>query len=123
MRTTALLALTLLALVACSEATPTPEPTATPIPVATPTPTPLPTPAATLVPTPTDTPPPTPTAVPDSVEFSFTFDNDAEGWTVGFADLPADYDQSIYELDHKHRPLPDGLVGNGIYIRAPRHAA
>ena len=51
------------------------------------------------------------------MEFSFTFDNDAEGWTVGFADLPTDYDQSIYELDHGHRPLPNGLVGNGIYIQ------
>ena len=51
------------------------------------------------------------------MEFSFTFDDDAEGWAVGFADLPADYDQSIYELDHAHRPLPDGLEGNGIYVQ------
>ena len=50
-------------------------------------------------------------------EFTFTFDNDAEGWMVGFADLPVDYDQSIYELDHAHRPLPDGLEGSGIYIQ------
>ncbi len=50
------------------------------------------------------------------MEFRFTFDDD-EGWTVGFADLPADYDQSIYELDHGHRPLPNGLEGNGIYIQ------
>ena len=50
-------------------------------------------------------------------EFTFTFDNDAEGWLVGFADLPVDYDQSIYELDHAHRPLPDGLEGSGIYIQ------
>ena len=115
MRTPALLTLTLLALVACSVATPTPEPTATPVPVATSTPVPTATP--TLVPTPTYTPLPTPTAIPDLVEFSFTFDDDAEGWTVGFADLPADYDQSIYELDHEHRPLPGGLEGNGIYVQ------
>ena len=50
-------------------------------------------------------------------EFSFDFDGDAEGWTVGFADLPVDYDQSIYELEHWHRPLPDGLEGSGIYVQ------
>ena len=53
----------------------------------------------------------------DHTEFTFTFDSDAEGWMVGFADLPVDYDQSIYELDHAHRPLPDGLEGSGIYVQ------
>ena len=53
----------------------------------------------------------------DKAEFSFTFEDDAEGWTVGFADLPVDYEQSIFELDHGHRPLPDGLEGSGIYIQ------
>ena len=50
-------------------------------------------------------------------EFSFDFDSDAKGWMVGFADLPVDYDQAIYELDHEHRPLPDGLEGSGIYVQ------
>ena len=50
-------------------------------------------------------------------EFSFTFEDDAEGWTVGFADLPVDYDQSIFELDHGHRTLPEGLEGSGIFIQ------
>ena len=36
---------------------------------------------------------------------------------MGFADLPADYDQSIYELRHEHGPLPDGLEGSGIYVQ------
>ncbi len=36
---------------------------------------------------------------------------------AGFADLPVDYDQSIYELDHGHRPLPDGLEGSGVYVQ------
>ena len=49
--------------------------------------------------------------------FSFDFESDAEGWMVGFADLPVDYDQSIYELAHEHRPLPDGLEGSGIYVQ------
>ena len=53
----------------------------------------------------------------DDTEFTFTFNSDAEGWTVGFADLPVDYDQSIYELDHAYRPLPDGLEGRGIYVQ------
>ena len=51
------------------------------------------------------------------VEFSFSFQGDAEGWTAGFADLPADFDPSIYELDSGHRRLPDGLEGSGLYIR------
>ena len=53
----------------------------------------------------------------NDTEFTFTFDSDAEGWTVGFADLPVGYDQSIYELDHAHRTLPDGLEGSGIYVQ------
>ncbi|MDP6402985.1 MAG: PEP-CTERM sorting domain-containing protein [SAR202 cluster bacterium] len=51
------------------------------------------------------------------VEFDFTFDTDVEGWTAGFADLPADYHQATYELDSEHRALPPGLEGSGIYIQ------
>ncbi len=36
---------------------------------------------------------------------------------VGFADLPVGHDQSIFELDHAHRPLPDGLEGSGVYVQ------
>ena len=50
-------------------------------------------------------------------EFSFSFEGGAEGWTAGFADLPVDFDPSIYELDSGHRPLPDGLEGSGLYIQ------
>ena len=50
-------------------------------------------------------------------DFRFDFESDAEGWMVGFADLPVDYDQSVYELAHEHRPLPDGLEGSGIYVQ------
>ena len=55
----------------------------------------------------------------DGVEagYSFMFESDAEGWMVEFADLPVDHDQSIFELDYGHRPLPDGLEGSGIYIQ------
>ena len=50
-------------------------------------------------------------------EFTFSFEDDAEGWTVGFADLPVNHDQSIYELDSGHRSLPDGLEGTGVYVQ------
>lgn len=53
----------------------------------------------------------------DGETFSFSFDHDAEGWVVDFADLPADYDQEIYELDGGYRPLPEGLEGGGIYLQ------
>ena len=49
--------------------------------------------------------------------YDYDFGSDAEGWTVGFADLPVDFDQSIFELDHEHRPLPDGLEGSGVYVQ------
>ncbi len=49
--------------------------------------------------------------------YDFDFERDAEGWTFGFADLPIDFAQSIFELDHGHRPLPDGLEGSGIYVQ------
>ena len=51
------------------------------------------------------------------VKFTFDFETGAQGWTVGFADLPVDYDQSIYELAHEHGPLPDGLEGSGIHVQ------
>ena len=94
-----------------------PSPTPTPHPTAAPSP--MPTSSPTAVPIPTATPAPTATPVHDTGEneFSFDFDSDAEGWTVGFADLPVDYDQSIYELDYDYRPLPDGLEGSGIYVQ------
>ena len=49
--------------------------------------------------------------------FEFDFQQDAEGWTAGFADLPADFDQNVYELDSGFRELPEGLDGNGFYIQ------
>ena len=50
-------------------------------------------------------------------EFTFSFENDDQGWLTGFADLPANFDQTIYELDSGHRPLPAGLDGSGIYLQ------
>ena len=53
----------------------------------------------------------------DRVEFDFSFETDIDGWVAAFADLPEDYDQSIYELDGGYRALPDGLDGTGIYVQ------
>ncbi|MYF83270.1 MAG: PEP-CTERM sorting domain-containing protein [Acidimicrobiia bacterium] len=66
---------------------------------------------------PTTTEPEVPVAHPEVVELDFSFETDADGWVVGFADLPEDYDQSIFELDGGHRALPDGLDGSGIYLQ------
>ena len=61
--------------------------------------------------------------IPDSTpalepaRFDYSLELDSEGWVVGFADLPADYDPSIYELDSGHRALPEGIHGAGIYVQ------
>ena len=49
-------------------------------------------------------------------EFEFDFEDGAQGWIAGFADLPVDYNQEIYELDSGHRQLPPGLTGSGMYL-------
>ena len=53
----------------------------------------------------------------EETAFEFTFDNDAQGWETGFADLPADFDQEIFELESGFRPLPEGLEGNGVFLQ------
>ena len=94
-----------------------PSPTPIRSPTAAPSPTPIPSPTAAPSPTATPTPTPTPAHETGESEFNFDFESGSEGWVVGFADLPVNYDQSIYELDHEHRPLPEGLEGGGIYVQ------
>jgi hypothetical protein len=53
----------------------------------------------------------------NGIEFIYTFDDDEEGWIAGFADLPADYDEDLYELDYEWSELPDDLEGHGIYMQ------
>jgi hypothetical protein len=48
--------------------------------------------------------------------FNYTFDKDQEGWVTGFADLPADYDPDLFELDSGWSELPSGLEGSAIYL-------
>jgi hypothetical protein len=49
-------------------------------------------------------------------QFEFDFEDDEQGWVTGFADLPADYDPMIYELDSGWGELPSGLEGNAIFL-------
>ena len=49
-------------------------------------------------------------------QFEFNFEDDEQGWVTGFADLPADYDPAIYELDSGWGELPSGLEGNAIFL-------
>jgi heat shock protein HslJ len=53
----------------------------------------------------------------DGLEFTYTFDEDDEEWIAGFADLPKERDDTIYELDSEWREMPDDLDGYGIYIQ------
>ncbi len=46
------------------------------------------------------------------VELQFDFDDDAEGWEPGFADLPAD-DQDFFELVGEWQRLPEELGSGG----------
>ena len=48
--------------------------------------------------------------------FEYDFEEDKQGWVTDFADLPADYDPVIYELDSGWEELPSGLEGNAIYM-------
>ena len=51
-----------------------------------------------------------------TTQFTFSFDDDAQGWVAGFADLPVDFNSAIYEFDSGYRPLPDGLEGGGVFL-------
>ncbi|MFC3745251.1 stalk domain-containing protein [Paenibacillus sp. GCM10012306] len=45
-------------------------------------------------------------AVQEPKQFSFLFNKDTEGWKGGFADLPVNYDKTIYELKYNRELLP-----------------
>ena len=53
----------------------------------------------------------------DEAAFDYTFQSDAEGWTVEFADLPVDHAQGGFDLASGHRALPGGIEGGGIYVQ------
>ena len=49
-------------------------------------------------------------------QFNYDFEEDQQGWVTNFADLPANYDPTLYELDSGWGKLPSGLEGNAIYL-------
>ena len=53
----------------------------------------------------------------ETTEFAFSFENDDQGWLTGFANLPANFDQTIYELDSGYRSIPRDLEGRGIFLQ------
>ena len=55
------------------------------------------------------------------LSFKFTFEQDAEGWQGGFADLPVDYEPDLYELEFARRDLPVGLNGEGKSLMLSGH--
>ncbi|GEM_PF-404891 len=59
-------------------------------------------------------------ADPRQLRFAYSFEESAHGWTGDFTDLPADYDEGIYELkfDHTHRPAE---VGEGKALMLQGH--
>jgi cyclophilin family peptidyl-prolyl cis-trans isomerase len=53
----------------------------------------------------------------------FDFSSGDQGFTFGFADLPADYDPEFYNLVADHRNLPAELgVGKGLFISGINHS-
>ena len=53
----------------------------------------------------------------EQLELDDNFSEGNDGWEAGFADLPVDYDDSIYKLDSGRRELPSGLEGYGMYLQ------
>ena len=50
-------------------------------------------------------------------QFEYDFEDNQQGWVTGFADLPADYNPAIFELDSGWSELPSGIEGYGIYMQ------
>lgn len=55
----------------------------------------------------------------NTISLDYTFQDDLEGWTGDFAELPVSYDQDLYRLEFGYRDLPEelGLEGRkALYI-------
>lgn len=50
--------------------------------------------------------------VNDELRFDYTFEEGTQGWTGGFADLPVDYEEDVYQLRFAHADRP-AEVGEG----------
>lgn len=52
------------------------------------------------------------------LEVTFHFSNGPEGWQGYFAELPADYEQDVYELRFSHAPVPiPGRQDKGLLLQ------
>lgn len=53
-----------------------------------------------------------------NIELEFTFEDGTQGWTGGFADVPADYEEELYETVFEHSDLPGetGIDGSALKI-------
>lgn len=58
-----------------------------------------------------------------TVQITFTFDTNEEGWSGGFADLPIEYEQQGYDVNFSHEevPVPDA-ESNGLFITGNNHS-
>lgn len=58
------------------------------------------------------------TAADRQVKVDYTFNQGAEGWKGGFADLPFNYEPDIYELDHRVTAVPNQNTPiNGLLLK------
>jgi hypothetical protein len=55
-------------------------------------------------------------------QFEYDYEDGEQGWVTDFADLPADFDETFYELDSGWGALPSGLEGNAIYLSGHNHS-
>ena len=55
-------------------------------------------------------------------DFEYTFEQGNEGWVHDFADLPADADQTFFQLDGGRREMPEGIDGYGYYLQGDNHS-
>jgi heat shock protein HslJ len=63
-----------------------------------------------------------PDVEPNAAEYSYTFEDGAEGWQHGFADLPADADPEFYQLHGDRSELPGDLFGYGYRLQGSNHS-
>lgn len=57
------------------------------------------------------------------LEFAFTFDQDEQQWTGGFADLPIDHEEHGYDVAFRHADIPvEGEESRGLLLTGNNHS-
>ena len=55
--------------------------------------------------------------------FTFTFDQDEQQWTGGFADLPIDHEERGYDVAFRHADIPvEGEESKGLFLTGNNHS-